>query len=132
MQESLKLVIDRLSLLFEVAGSGIILGGFIVAIWSAAKMAMARGDGRGIYDKVRSVFGRSVLLGLEVFVAADIIRTVAVELTLQNLYVLALLVLIRTFLSWSLDVELDGVLPWQKRRLEDEERLRGVATRSRD
>lgn len=132
MQESLKLVIDRLSLVFEVAGAAIILGGFIAAVWSAGKMAVSRTDRRGIYEKIRSVFGRSVLLGLEVLVAADIIRTVAVEPTLRNLYVLALLVVIRTFLSWSLDVELDGVLPWQKRRLEDEERLRSVATQSHD
>jgi uncharacterized membrane protein len=132
MQESLKALIQQLSLVFEVVGSGIILGGFVAALWSGGRMTLAQGDMRRVYDRIRSVFGRSVLLGLEVLVAADIIRTVAVEPTLQNLYVLALLVLIRTFLSWSLDVELDGVLPWQKRRLEDEERLQGVAKPPRD
>ena len=62
---------------------------------------------------MRATFGRSVLLGLEVLVAGDIIRTVAVEPTLENLLVLGLLVLIRTFLSWSLEVEIDGRWPWQ-------------------
>jgi uncharacterized membrane protein len=52
-----------------------------------------------------------------VLVAADIIRTVAVDPTLDNLYVLGLLVLIRTFLSWSLEVEIDGRWPWQRHRV---------------
>ncbi len=70
---------------------------------------------------MRRIFGKSLLLGLEVLVAADLIRTIAVEPTLDNLYVLGLLVLIRSFLSWSLDVELEGVWPWNKRRVEQEE-----------
>ena len=61
----------------------------------------------------RATFGRSVLMGLEVLVAGDIIRTVAVDPTLENLLVLGLLVIIRTFLSWSLEVEIDGRWPWQ-------------------
>ena len=63
----------------------------------------------------RSSLGRSILLGLEFLVAADIINTVAVEPTLQSLAVLAGIVLIRTFLSFSLEVEIDGRWPWQKR-----------------
>jgi len=62
---------------------------------------------------VRATFGRSILLGLELLVAGDIIRTVAVDPTLNNLFVLGLLVMIRTFLSWSLEVEIDGRWPWQ-------------------
>jgi len=64
----------------------------------------------------RSGLGRSILLGLEFLVAADIINTVAVEPTIQSLLVLAGIVLIRTFLSFSLEVEIDGRWPWQKRR----------------
>ena len=67
------------------------------------------------YRALRSFVGRTILLSLEILVAADLIRTVAVDPTLDNLYVLGLLVLIRTFLSWSLDVELEGVWPWRKR-----------------
>jgi uncharacterized membrane protein len=65
------------------------------------------------YRIVRTVFGRSILLGLEFLVAADIIRTVAVQPSLQNVAVLGLIVLIRTFLSFSLEVEIDGRWPWQ-------------------
>jgi uncharacterized membrane protein len=56
-----------------------------------------------------------MLLGLEILVAADIVRTVALEATLESVGILGLLVLIRTFLSWSLDVELEGRWPWQAR-----------------
>jgi uncharacterized membrane protein len=65
------------------------------------------------YRIVRTVFGRSILLGLEFLVAADIIRTVAVQPSVTNVAVLGLIVLIRTFLSFSLEVEIDGRWPWQ-------------------
>jgi uncharacterized membrane protein len=64
----------------------------------------------------RSSLGRSILLGLEFLVAADIINTVAVEPTLRSLAVLAGIVLIRTFLSFSLEVEIEGRWPWQRAR----------------
>ena len=68
----------------------------------------------------RSGLGRSILLGLEFLVAADIINTVAVEPTIESLLVLAGIVLIRTFLSFSLEVEIDGRWPWQKGRSDDQ------------
>jgi uncharacterized membrane protein len=101
---------------FEIAGVACIVGGFLFALVRAVPLAAAR-RGSAAYDAMRSIFGRSVLLGLEILVAADLIRTVAVDPTLNNLYVLGLLVLIRTFLSWSLDVELEGVWPWRKRAM---------------
>ena len=70
------------------------------------------------YRIVRTVFGRSILLGLEFLVAAAIIRTVAVQPSLQNVAVLGLIVLIRTFLSFSLEVEIDGRWPWRRAALE--------------
>jgi uncharacterized membrane protein len=66
------------------------------------------------YRNYRQNLGRAILLGLELLVAGDIIRTVAVEPTLEQVGVLALIVLIRTFLSFSLEVELEGKLPWQR------------------
>jgi uncharacterized membrane protein len=66
------------------------------------------------YRALRQSLGRSILLGLEILVAADIIRTVAVEPTLESLAVLAGIVAIRTFLSFSLEVELEGRWPWQR------------------
>lgn len=97
---------------FELLGVAVIVGGFIVALVRSVIVARRDGYRRG-YEEIRATFGRSVLLGLEILVAADIIRTVAVEPTIDNLMVLGLLVLIRTFLSWSLEVEIDGRWPWQ-------------------
>jgi uncharacterized membrane protein len=64
------------------------------------------------YDRYKSQLGKSLLLGLELLVAADIIETVMLERTMQNVLMLALLVLVRTFLSWSLIVEMEGHWPW--------------------
>ncbi|RXZ51102.1 DUF1622 domain-containing protein [Agromyces fucosus] len=74
-----------------------------------------------IYDRFRRVLGRAILLGLELLVAADIIKTVAVTPTLDSVLVLAIIVLIRTFLSWSLELEVSGRWPWQKRSAPESE-----------
>lgn len=109
---------------FEVVGVSVIVGGFI---WALVRATGSRGrtGPKSAYVVVRNIFGRSVLLGLEVLVAADLVRTIAVAPTLDNLLALGLLVLIRTFLSWSFDVELEGVWPWRKRELELRERSAG-------
>jgi uncharacterized membrane protein len=73
----------------------------------------AGGDRR--YLQLKLSLGRTLLLGLEILVAADIVRTVALEATLQSVAILGLLVLIRTFLSWALVVEIEGRWPWQVR-----------------
>ena len=65
------------------------------------------------YRDLKGRLGRSMLLGLEILVAADIVRTVALDETLESVAILGLLVLIRTFLSWSIDVEIEGRWPWQ-------------------
>lgn len=108
-------IMDAISKAFEVAGVAVVVVGFGVALARAGRQALRKQYGEA-YEMGRATFGRSVLLGLEVLVAADIIRTVAVEPTLSNLWVLALLVVIRTFLSWSLEVEIDGHWPWQRHR----------------
>lgn len=64
------------------------------------------------YDRYKTQLGKSLLLGLELLVAADIIETVTLERTMQNVLMLAVLVLVRTFLSWSLIVEMEGHWPW--------------------
>jgi len=102
---------------FEAVGVAVIIGGFVLALWRAAGRLRGRRTSEA-YEAVRATFGRSVLLGLEILVAADLIRTIAVEPTLENLAVLAALVAIRTFLSWSLEVEIDGRWPWQRHRRE--------------
>ncbi len=72
-------------------------------------------SGQATYTDFRHRVGRALLLGLEILVAADIIRTVVLEPTVANVLVLGLLVLIRTFLSWSLVLEIEGRWPWQPR-----------------
>ena len=76
------------------------------------KLATRQAD-RSTYNDYRHKVGRALLLGLEILVAADIIRTVVLEPTLINVLVLGLLVLIRTFLSWSLVLEIEERWPWQ-------------------
>lgn len=108
-------VMRAISTGFEIAGVAVIIAGFMLALWRAGTR-MLSGRMTDAYVAVRATFGRSVLLGLEILVAADLIRTIAVEPTLANLAVLAALVAIRTFLSWSLEVEIDGRWPWQRER----------------
>jgi uncharacterized membrane protein len=108
---------ESVSLVFEAFGVLILVVGFVLAAVRAGRTLLTDKDGAGAYDRMRSIFGKSVLLGLEVLVAADLIRTIAVEPNLTNLTVLLMLVVIRTFLSWALDVELDGSWPWRKKEL---------------
>jgi uncharacterized membrane protein len=98
----------------EVIGIVTLVLGLAAALVRAA-VVLAQGHGaEEAYRIVRTVFGRSILLGLEFLVAADIIRTVAVQPSLANVAVLGLIVLIRTFLSLSLEVEIDGRWPWRR------------------
>jgi uncharacterized membrane protein len=71
---------------------------------------------RVAYEGYRLVLGKAMLIGLELLVAADIIRTVALDLTLLNIELLGALVVVRTFLGWSIVVELEGRWPWQNKK----------------
>ena len=98
----------------EVLGIVTLVLGLAAAL-ARAGLALRGGQGaEEVYRIIRTVFGRSILLGLEFLVAADIIRTVAVQPSLENVAVLGLIVLIRTFLSFSLEVEIDGRWPWRR------------------
>lgn len=100
---------------FEVAGVAMLVIG---AIWGGFRAITDHREGRDVYQALRRRLGRTLLLGLEVLVAADIVKTVAVESTLDSVLVLAVLVLVRTVLSLSLDAEIDGVAPWRRAELE--------------
>jgi uncharacterized membrane protein len=97
----------------ELAGVVVIVAGSSVVIL-AALVRWWREGRSGIYTLLRQNVGRAILLGLEFLVAADIIRTVAETPTLQSVAVLGLIVLIRTFLSFTLETELTGQLPWRR------------------
>jgi uncharacterized membrane protein len=107
-------VMDNVARGFEALGAAILVVG---VIWSFVLAAVAwRRSGRSAkaYLVLRQAFGGTLLLGLEVLVAADLVRTVAVAPTLDNVLVLGLIVVIRTFLSFSLETEIEGVAPWRR------------------
>lgn len=104
-----------LSLAIEAAGVlAIVVGAVAAAALFVRSLAGGGGSWSEAYHRFRTRLARAILLGLEFLVAADIIGTVAVEPTLDNLAVLGLIVLIRTFLSFSLEIEIEGRLPWRK------------------
>jgi Protein of unknown function (DUF1622) len=134
-------LIDTLGAALEVAGVALLIGGLMLAFMRAllpfrpvrpelvlrqaqddrktglaeASTSSARTDGgTRRHGQLRHDIGRAILLGLEVLVAADIVRSVTLAPTMGGLTVLATLVVIRTFLSWSLALELDGRWPWQR------------------
>ena len=118
-------VISRVGEFVDVAGVIAIVVGVLYAILDAALRGIRRIH--PIYTRFRRVLGRAILLGLELLVAADIIKTVAVTPTLDSVLVLAIIVLIRTFLSWSLELEISGRWPWQKRSQDVDESARAEA-----
>ena len=118
-------VISRAGEVVDVIGVIAIVVGVAYALIDAALRGLRRVG--PVYTRFRRVLGRAILLGLELLVAADIIKTVAVTPTLESVAVLAVIVLIRTFLSWSLELEISGRWPWQKRRQDLDESAKADA-----
>jgi uncharacterized membrane protein len=110
---------------FEVAGVVVLVVGGFGALVRASKGGARGGD---FYQTLRREFGHSLLLGLEILVAADIVKTVSVDSSMESVLILGVLVIVRTLLSVSLDAEIDGVLPWRRRRLEAELASASVAS----
>ncbi len=106
--------LTHVSLLIETAGVSVIVIAAIVATLAFLFGGIGSGDWQGALRRYRANLGRGILLGLELLVAADIIGTVAVTPSLENLVVLGMIVLIRTFLSFSLEVEIEGRWPWRR------------------
>jgi uncharacterized membrane protein len=113
MQVSLKEIIELVGDVGDAFGVAIIAVGMI---WGGVRFLFAVLGGKAVegYSDYRLQLIRTLLLGLEVLVAADIIRTVAVSPSLTSVAVLAAIVAIRTFLSWSLILEMEGKWPWQR------------------
>jgi uncharacterized membrane protein len=114
--------VDAVSKVIDGVGVVVIVAGLLVASVAFVAALLGRGGADGDepspYRVYRQQIGRAILLGLEFLVAADIIRTVAVDPTFSSVGVLAIIVAVRTFLSFTLDVELEGRWPWQERRRE--------------
>jgi len=95
-------------------GVAILVAGLFFAAFLALRTWKNTGDGALAYSVLRRTLGGAILAGLEVLVAGDLIRTVAVAPTLDNVFTLGIIVLIRTFLSFSLEIEIEGTLPWKR------------------
>ena len=109
-------VIEYFAVGIEVLAVAIIVVGIA---WATYAYLIRDRALRGVeiqYDRYRVRLGRTLLMGLEILVAADVVRTVALDPSLESVAVLGLLVLIRTFLSWSLEVEIEQRWPWQQPR----------------
>ncbi len=98
---------------FETGGVVILVVGSLAALLHAA-LSYRRVGGVGAYELARRNVGRAILLGLEFLIIADIVLTITVDTTLESALALGLIVLVRTFLSFSLEVELEGTLPWRR------------------
>jgi len=103
--------VDLIGVLVLILGMGIATVIFIKQLWQVGF--------HEAYEPYRYRLGRAILLGLEILVAADIVRTVAIQPTIENMFVLLLIVLIRTFLSFALHAELEGHFPWQAAHEQD-------------
>ncbi|WP_347110115.1 DUF1622 domain-containing protein [Paenarthrobacter sp. S56] len=116
-------IIEAVGRYMDFAGVAVMVIGAVVSLPMALRgYQPKRADGLAPfspYRAYRQLLGRSILLGLELLVAADIIRTVAVTPTFESVGVLAIIVLIRTFLSFSLELEITGRWPWQKEKNTD-------------
>ena len=98
---------------FEMAGVAVLVIGALIAFVHAASTLRHEGR-RAAYERARRGVGRAILLGLELLIIADIVLTITVDPTLESAAALGLIVLVRTFLSFSLEVELEGTLPWRR------------------
>ncbi len=105
---------EHVAQVFEAIGAAVLLAGLVVAVGLAVRVLRRSGDGTRAFQVLRQAFAGVILLGLEVLVAADLVRTVAVEPTWDNVVILGVIILIRTVLSFSLVIEIEGVAPWRR------------------
>jgi len=121
--EEIKYIISVIARIMEAVGVAIIAigGAFAIITFLVSQI----GDGTKMtYSRLRQQLGKAILLGLEVLVAADIIATVVTEPTLQKVLILGIIVLIRTFLSLSLQVEVEGKFPWQSKPSNEPQKIK--------
>jgi uncharacterized membrane protein len=121
--------VDQIAKLLELVGVAIILGGIILATAAFFRDGLRTTDWRSAYPRYRSDIGRGILLGLELLVGADIISTITAPLTFESVGLLAAIVVIRTFLSFSLETEIEGCWPWQRVAQDVEVRSAGESER---
>ena len=111
-------VVSEVVRVVEAVGAGIMVLGGLGAFLVFAPQALHAETAPRAYDALRRNLGRCILLGLEVLIVADIVRTIIVDTTIESVAVLGMIVLIRILLSFSLEVEIDGVWPWRRSQLD--------------
>ena len=109
-------VISNLVKGVEAVGAGIMVIGGLASLVAFLRDAAFNVKKQGSYERLRRNLGRCILLGLEVLIVADIVRTIVVDPTFESVTVLGIIVLIRILLSFSLEVEIDGTWPWDRWR----------------
>jgi uncharacterized membrane protein len=114
MTEAAHAYADQFARLLELAGVAIIIGGAVIASFLFTRSGLVTKDWRSAYVQYRSNLGRGILLGLELLVGADIISTITAPLTAESVSLLGAIVVIRTFLSFSLETEIEGCWPWRR------------------
>lgn len=108
------MVVDVTAVVFETLGAVAMGVGFVIAVVLGIR-SLARGEGgKTAFSVLRTSLGSAILLGLEILVAGDLIRTIASKPSLEDALILGLIVLIRTLLSMSIQIEIEGVLPWRR------------------
>lgn len=107
-------LMERIVQLFELAGVAVLVVGSLAVVVRVVGLYLA-GRRDSLYETARQGIGRAILLGLEILIIADIIQTIIVDPTLESAATLGLIVLVRIILSFSLDIELTGRLPWRAR-----------------
>ena len=107
-------VMEHVARAFEIVGAAVLVIGLLWCAALSARVWRRSGSGEHAYRTLRRSIGAVLLLGLEVLVAADLVHTVAIEPTLENVGVLGLIVIIRTVLSFSLEIEIEGMPPWRR------------------
>jgi uncharacterized membrane protein len=126
--ETVHAYVDQFAKLLELSGVGIIIGGVMIATGIFLRAGFRGGGWQSAYQGFRSNLGRGILLGLELLVGADIISTITAPLTFQSVGLLGGIVLIRTFLSFSLETEIEGCWPWQRAGRDRSGREDGVSS----
>ncbi|WP_424462833.1 DUF1622 domain-containing protein [Pseudoclavibacter helvolus] len=114
MQETMDHVFEIVAVVVEALGAVAIVVGIVIALVLAAHALLRGRGGKAAIATLRTSLGAGILLGLEVLVAADLVRTITSKPSLEDALILGLIVVIRTVLSMSIQIEIEGVLPWRR------------------
>ena len=123
-------VMERVAQIFEIVAVGLLVAGLVWSLALAVVTWIRTRVGHRAFLALRESFGGTLLLGVEVLVAADLVKTIAVAPTPENVAVLGVIVVIRTFLSFSLEVEIEGVAPWRRALVTGGSRVTRAARRA--